>query len=183
MLTTDSDRLVEDLAFEHRRKPALRALLARGSPAIPAVRLGLQHESAEVRVACCQFLDHHMDEDAVPELIENLHHADPRVRSWAVHALACDRCKQGECRPGEDDVIPIAARMLMADDDQHVRQMAANMLGPSVHRSPEALRALEYARDRDPHPAVRKIARWFTPGGPIYQRLAPRPERKPRSEA
>jgi hypothetical protein len=52
--------------------------------------------------------------------------------------------------------------------------MAAGVLGPSVHRRPNVQRALEYARDHDPHPVVRKIAGWYTPGGPIYKRLAPK---------
>jgi hypothetical protein len=47
-----------------------------------------------------------------------------------------------------------------------------------VHRSPEVLRALEYARDHDAHPVVRNIARWYTPGGPRYERLMPKPPKK-----
>jgi HEAT repeat protein len=178
--SSDPDRLVEDLAREHREKPALRALMAVGPAATAALRRGLRHADANVRVGCCKVLDHHMDEEAVPELIANLEHADPQVRAWAIHALACDRCKEGVCRPGESDVIPIAAGMLLGDHNRHVRAMAAGMLGPSVHRSAEALRALEQARDGDPHPAVRKIARWYTPGGPLYRKLAPRPARRPR---
>ncbi len=46
---------------------------------------------------------------------------------------------------------------------------------------PEVFRALEYARDHDPHPVVRNIAKWYTPGGPRYERLAPKLERKQRS--
>jgi len=99
------------------------------------------------------------------------------VRAWAMHALACDRCKEGTCRPGEDEVLPIAAQMLIQDESRRVRQMAAGVLGPSVHRHPDVLRALEYARDHDPHPVVRKIAGWYTPGGPIYKRLTPKPLR------
>jgi hypothetical protein len=34
-------------------------------------------------------------------------------------------------------------------------------------------RALEEARDGDPHPVVREVAGWYLPGGPIYRRLAP----------
>jgi hypothetical protein len=46
-------------------------------------------------------LDHHMDEAALPDLIENLHHENEMVRAWAMHALACDRCKEGSCRPAK----------------------------------------------------------------------------------
>ena len=169
--------LVEDLAVKHRAKEALRRLMAAGSLATAAVREGLQHPKPAVRVGCCQVLDHFMDEAALPELIENLQHENETVRAWAMHALACDRCKEGTCRPGEDLVIPIAADMLIHDKSRRVRQMAAGLLGPSVHRHPDVLRALEYAREHDPHPVVRKIAGWYTPGGPIYKRLAPKPGR------
>ena len=173
----DYQCLVEDLAVTHRAKEALRRLMAAGSLATPAVRDGLHHPEPAVRVGYCQVLDHFMDEAALPELLENLQHENEAVRAWAMHALACDRCKEGTCRPGEDEVLPIAAEMLIHDESRRVRQMAAGLLGPSVHRRPDVLRALEYARDHDPHPVVRKIARWYTPGGPIYKRLIPKPSR------
>lgn len=179
--TRDCDALVGDLAVAHRAKAALRRLMAAGPTATPALRRGLRHPEPAVRVGCCKVLDHFLDEAALPELIENLGHESAEVRSWAMHALACDRCKEGACRPGEDDVIPIAVRMLLEDADRHVRQMAAGLLGPSVHRRSDVLRALEHARDHDPHPVVRKIARWYTPGGSRYRRLAPKPERVPRA--
>jgi hypothetical protein len=168
-------RLVRDLAIKHRAKHSLRCLMAAGSLATPALLEGLRHPEPAVRIGCCMVLDHHMDESALPELIENLHHENEMVRAWAMHALACDRCKEGACRPGEDQVLPIAAQMLIEDESRRVRQMAAGVLGPSVHRHPDVLRALEYARDHDPHPVVRKIAGWYTPGGPIYKRLTPKP--------
>jgi hypothetical protein len=170
-------RLVENLAVKHRAKESLRRLMAAGSLATPAVREGLHHPEPTVRIGCCQVLDHFMDEAALPDLLENLHHENETVRAWAMHALACDRCKEGTCRPGEDQVLPIAADMLIHDESRRVRQMAAGVLGPGVHRRPDVLRALEYARDHDPHPVVRKIAGWYTPGGPIYKRLTPKPSR------
>jgi len=177
IMIEDYPRLVEDLAVKHRAKQALRGLMAAGSLATPAVREGLHHPEPAVRIGCCQVLDHFMDEAALPELLDNLHHENETVRAWAMHALACDRCKEGTCRPGEDEVLPIAAEMLMHDESRRVRQMAAGVLGPSVHRRSDVLRALEYARDHDPHPVVRKIAGWYTPGGPIYKRLIPKPSR------
>jgi hypothetical protein len=123
-----------------------------------------------------------MDEAALPELKANLTHEDEGVRSWALHALACDRCKEGVCRPGEADVLPIAIRMLREDPSRYVRKQAAGMIGPAAHRSEEARRALEAARDADPDPLVRKVAGWCAPGGPIYRRLAPKPVRKTREQ-
>jgi hypothetical protein len=151
--------------------------MAAGAQATAALQAGLHHPSPEVRIGCCQVLDHFLNPAALPDLIANLDHENEMVRAWAMHALACDRCKEGACRPGEDEVLPIATRMLLEDQSHRVRQMAAGVLGPSVHRNQSVLRALEYARDHDPHPVVRKIARWYTPGGPIYKRLTPKPAR------
>lgn len=180
---SDHDRLVENLGVKHRRKEALRALMAAGSLATPALRRGLQHPDSTVRVGCCMVLDHYMDEAAVPELVDNLQHREGAVRAWALHALACDRCKEGACRPAEDEVVPIATRMLIEDRSRRVRQMAAGLLGHVVHRHPEVVSALERARDHDPHPVVRKVAGWYAPGGPIYRRLGPRPSKKRRRRA
>ena len=176
-------RWVDDLTVPHRFKHALKQLMAAGMLATPALRRGLRHPDPEVRIGCCIVLDHFMDEAAVPELIENLAHENPRVRSNALHALACDRCKEGACRPGEDDVVPIAIRMLLEDESRGVRKSAAGLLGPAVHRRPDVCQALERARDHDPDPLVRKVAGWYTPGGPIYRRLSPRPSRKSRPGA
>lgn len=159
------------LADSHRRSVAIGKLLRAGREATPAVRRGLQHDDPEVRIACCKILDHFMDEAALPELKANVNHPHPGVRSWAIHALACDRCKEGACRPGEDDVIPLVVRALRQDPDRHVRAQAAGMLGPSVLRSRVALGAIEQAHREDPHPAVRKVAGWWVPGGPRYQKL------------
>ena len=50
--------------------------------------------------------------------------------------------------------------------------MAASMLGLVAHRREEAARALEAARDGDPHPVVRQVAGWHAPDGRVYRRLA-----------
>lgn len=171
-------RWVEELGVAHRAQAALRGLMDAGPLATPIVRQGLQHPNPTVRVGCCKVLDHFLDESALPELIENLAHPDEEVRSWALHALACDKCKEGVCRPGEADVIPLAVQMLLTDESRRVRQMAAGLLGPSVHRRPDVLQALEQARQQDDHPVVRKIAGWFTPGGPRYEQLRPKPVRR-----
>ena len=165
------EETVAMLAKPHRRKAAMRKLMAAGRGGTDAVRAGLQHNDPEVRIACCKVLDHFMDEAALPELIANVDHAHPGVRAWAIHALACDRCKEGVCRPGEDDVIPMVVKALLHDDDRAVRQQAAGLLGPSVLRSDAARAAIEHAHRHDPHPAVRKVAGWWVPGGPRYRTL------------
>jgi hypothetical protein len=167
----DYGALVDSLATENWQH-ALAALMEAGSAATEAVRRGLVHDDTKVRIRCCMVLDHHLDEAALPELIANLDHPEGRVRAWALHALACDRCKEGECRPGEQDTIPIALRLLREDRSRKVRTMAAGLLGAVAPRMPEVAQALEYARDHDPHPVVRTVAGWYAPGGRNYQKFA-----------
>jgi HEAT repeat protein len=163
-----------DLGVKHRAKAALRELMRRGADTTDALRRGLNSPNPRVREGCCIVLDHHLDALAVPELVANLDHEDARVRRWAMHALACDRCKEGECRPGEDDSIPLAMRALFEDPEYHVRKEAAALLGPSAHSRPEVIDALRRAHAQDPHPLVRKVSGWHIPGGPIFERTAPR---------
>ena len=91
-----------------------------------------------------------------------------------MHALACDRCKEGTCRPSESDIVPLAMQLLTDDVDYQVRTAAVHALGPSVHtRDGVVPRVSERADTHDPHPLVRKVAGWFIPGGPIYTRTRP----------
>jgi HEAT repeat protein len=174
------DRLVRDLAVEHRARAAMRGLRAAGVAATPAVRRGLAHPDARVRVGCCDVLDHFLDRDAIPELVACLGDDEPSVRARALHALGCDRCKEGSCRPAEAEVVPLAIRFLEQDPDRYVRKEAAGMLGPAVHRRADVLDALVRARHADRDPLVRKVAGWYCPDGPIYARLRPRTRRRGR---
>ena len=164
----DYGALVDSLGVRHRAKESFRRLMLAGHSALPAMRKGLVHDNDDVRIACCRLLDHFMDVKALPRLIENLKHPSPNVRGAAMHALACDRCKEGACRPAEEKVLPIAIDMLLDDPHRRVRQMAADLLGPSVHRSPDVLGALVKANSSDTSPTVRKIAGWWIPGGVRY---------------
>jgi HEAT repeat protein len=174
------DRLVRDLAVEHRARAAMRGLRAAGAAATPAVRRGLAHPDARVRVGCCDVLDHFLDRDAIPELVACLGDDEPSVRARAFHALECDRCKEGSCRPAEAEVVPLAIRFLEQDPDRYVRKEAAGMLGPAVHRRADVLDALVRARHADRDPLVRTVAGWYCPDGPIYARLRPRTRRRGR---
>jgi hypothetical protein len=164
---------VENLAVKHRSKAALRNLMAAGSLAGPDVRQGLHHTNPSVIVGCCQVLDHFLYEEAIPDLIASLRHDDEQVRAWAMHALACDRCKQGVCRPSEDDSIPMALEMLRNDPSAIVRMQAVSLVFPAVHHWSDVAEILEYIRDNDPSPNVRKQAGLRAPGGSMYLRASP----------
>lgn len=174
------DSIVEDLTIPHRRRDAERRLMAVGMAATPALRRGLRHADPRVRSSCCRVLDHFLDDAALPELIENLTHPDDSVRTWALHALACDRCKEGTCRPGEDESLPIALEMLRNDPSDQVRLQALGLVATAVHRDPRVLAAIQQVHEHDPVRGVRKIAGWWIPGGPRYERTKPPPQRKPR---
>jgi HEAT repeat protein len=122
-----------------------------------------------VRAQCCNVLDHFLDEAALPELLTALDDANSHVRARALHALACDKCKEGACRPAETEVVPVALRLLAEDRDSEVRLSAVQALGPTVGRRPDVLDAIITAHASDPHPAVRKVAGWYAPGGAIYE--------------
>jgi hypothetical protein len=132
---------------------------------------GLRHPDPSVRIRWAKHLDHHFDPAALPALIENLTHPNARVRQWSLHALGCDQCKEGSCRPDEGQVVLLAIDRLLTDRSRYVRQAAAALLGPLVGRRPEVIVALEQSRDHDPHPVVRDIARRFTPGNRPFARV------------
>ena len=173
----DVERLVQLLADPHRRAGAYRELLDGGPAVLPAVRRGLGSPDPAVRRRCCRILDHLADGESFAELVAML--ADPAagVRIDALHALACDRCKAGGCRPAEADVLAPARRLLRQDPNKYVRAMACEVVGRWVHTSPSAEAALVAARDTDPEASVRKKAGWFAPGGAIYRKTAPRSRR------
>ena len=174
--------LVERLAVPHHARAALRDLLALQGRAMEAVQAGLRHPDAAVRYYCCRFLDHYFEPDGWDDLVGMLDDPAAGVRGAALHSLACDRCKEGEL-PERGKVLPDALRLLAVDPDPHVRAHAAGVVGQFVHESREALAAIEAAVAHDRSPAVRKKARWYAPGGPIFNRTRPKPARRPARDA
>jgi HEAT repeat protein len=161
----DYDRTVAELGIKRRADAAARELMSAGMDATPAVRRGLRHTDRRVRARCCGILDHFMDEDAIPALLKNLDDPDPKVRLMAMHALACDRCKEGACRPAETDVVEAAMRLLAEDPDRHVRTQAAHALGPAVHRRADAKETLVIAQETDP--PICSCGRWPVGTAPV----------------
>lgn len=169
-----AEQLVATLADPHRAVEALQRLIALGPDAVSAACEGLRNPNAHVRVNCCKVLDHVMDPESVAAVISALADPVPEVRYEALHALACDRCKSGECRPSASAVLPPAMALLAADPSPHVRAMACEVVGAWAHTRQEAAEALQASASTDPSPLVRKKASWYAPGGPIFQRKLPR---------
>jgi len=168
--SVDVDQWIAQLAIPHRAKRAFWKLVLHGAESLDAVRDGLRSNNGDVRMYCANVLDHIVDAESFGDLISLLDDDDARVRMRALHALACDRCKDNECRPDKLDVLPRAIDRLMNDPDRHVRAMAVEVVGRWVHDDVSAENALERARDSDAAPAVRKKAGWYAPGGTIYRK-------------
>lgn len=175
-MTVEDSVLIDALGSEPRRPDAFRALLRRGPAALAAIRQGLTHPEARVREQCCLLLDELLVPEATDDLIARLTDPDARVRVAALHALSCLRCKPDAdtCRPDRVRLLPRAVHLLHEDVDPQVRMRAAELVGLWVHEDEDAVAALIRARDHDPAPAVRKKAGWYTPGGPIHRRTAPK---------
>jgi HEAT repeat protein len=172
-----AEQLVAALGDPHRSSEALWRLIALGPEAAGPARDGLGHPDPRVRVNCCKVLDHVMGQDDLAAVIGSLADPEPEVRWNALHALACDRCKSGECRPSAAAVLPPALALLTADPSPRVRAGACEVVGAWAHSRPEAAQALQASAGADPSPAVRKKASWYAPGGPIFRRTRPRTPR------
>lgn len=177
-MADDYPSWVELLADPLRAKRAYWHLVLSGSDALEPAKAGLAHENPEVRRLCARILDHLADEDSFGRLAGMLADPDPEVRAAALHALACDRCKQASCRPDKTMVLGPALVLLAADPDKYVRAMAVEVVGGFVHTDSEAAAALVRAHESDPEPSVRKKAGWYAPGGTIYRKTQPRALRR-----
>jgi HEAT repeat protein len=177
-LAMETAELINQLAIPHHAKSAYRKLFDMGFDVVPAAQEGLRHESASVRYYCCSLLDHFLLPEALEDLISKVRDPDAKVRTMALHTLACDRCKEGDCHPAEADVLPEALRILKDDDDAHVRAMAIEVIGQYVHTNKRAEQALIEAKKEDSSPTVRKKAGWYAPGGTIYKRTLPHHSKK-----
>jgi len=74
------------------------------------------------------------------------------------------------CLPTDGPLLKKAMELLNSDPDAHVRAMAIEAVGRSVHADPRAEAAILRTMSADPSPAVRKKARWYAPGGKIHER-------------
>ena len=77
----------------------------------------------------------------------------------ALHTLACDACKDTECRPGEELFVPRALEFLHRHPNPDVRAAAIDALGKAALRRPDIVAALVAAGERDPDPGLRNMAR------------------------
>ena len=149
---------VSQLGVASCRQRAKHYLLASGSAALPALRRGLHHPNVTVRQQCVRIFDQLVDEESLPELVLSLDDPDPGVQARALHALACDQCKQNACRPAEDAWVPRALGFL-GDRNPDLRAAAIDALGKVASRRPEVRAALERTAETDKDKGLRGMAR------------------------
>jgi HEAT repeat protein len=154
----DFDGWVALLGRRQLRQRARRHLMAVGGPALPALRRGLRSPIATVRAGCASILDHLVDDESVPALVAALDDPDGAVLARALHALACDRCKQGACRPSDDLFVPKALELVRSHPDPDVRASAIDALAKAAERNPDVAVALTDAAAGEHHPGLRHLA-------------------------
>lgn len=154
----DLDGWVAQLSKPSRRQQAKVHLRAAGQPAVPAVRRGLHNPDPMVRRLCASILDHLADELAFVDLVAALDDEDPDVLKRALHALACDRCKENGCRPGEELFVPRALELLH-HPNADIRASAIDTLGKVAARRPDVAIALAEVARRDRDSGLRGMAR------------------------
>jgi HEAT repeat protein len=154
----DFDGWVAQLGHASCRPRAKQHLLVSGAVAIPALRRGVHHDNAIVRRQCLNLLDHLVDDDSLAVLIAAIDDADAMVAGRALHALACDRCKQGACRPGEDTWVP-RAMALLGHSNPDLRAAAIDALGKVADHRPDVAAALAVVSQTDRDRGLRGMAR------------------------
>jgi HEAT repeat protein len=153
----DYDGWVALLGRRQQRQRARRHLMSIGPPALPALRRGLLSDEPAVRRSCASILDHLVDDESVPALVAALDDPDSGVLARALHALACDLCKEGACRPSDDLFVPRALDLVRHHPDPDVRASAIDALGKAAERNPTVATALRAAAAGERHAGLRHL--------------------------
>lgn len=149
----DARELVAQLA-EPRPDLTFLRLKELGLPAREAVVEGLKHGHWQVRRWCAIWLDHYADTESLHALIPLLNDPKSAVRMFAVHSLACDRCKTGE---NPIDVVPLMMERIANDESIRVRRHAVMMLAYQ-HAHPDLESYFQQLLDTETDPKLHKHA-------------------------
>jgi HEAT repeat protein len=151
--------LVSSLGNPSSRTAATEALLAAGSEGRAALRAGLAHADPVVRRFAARALDHVALEDETVEALVARVRAEtiPKVRSAAVHVLACEGCKPKACSLSVD-VVGVLIDVLLNDPSAEVRRQTLEALGAAPPQ--ERVMAALHAALADKAKKVRMKAGW-----------------------
>jgi RNA polymerase sigma factor (sigma-70 family) len=119
------DQLVAEFANGKNRMPAFLALCALGKQVLPAVRQGFEDPDWNVRRWCAVVADNFADAETLRALIPLLNDPKSPVRVFAVHALACEQCKDGT---NPINAVPMLLERIFTDDSIKLRRQAVAML-------------------------------------------------------
>jgi HEAT repeats len=155
--TLEAGTVVLEWAGRLLGKRDLELLRDRGeTPPPKAILSALLHPNPRVRYECLGLLDHLADDDCAAAMIAATSDPVPRVRRMALHALGCGGCKSSAlCADLNAVFLPIAEH----DPVWRVRREAVLSVAqqPATATSQAVLSRLAAT---DPHPEVRKQARW-----------------------
>lgn len=129
---------------------------AAGYAAVDDVIDGLEHPDWRVRRWCAAFLDHWGDERAVPALLARVDDSRAGVRRLALHAVACQSCKE---RPLPLDIVGVLSEAALHDPSIRVRRVATHQLSCQEGHTEQATRVLEVLR-HDHDTKLSGIAEW-----------------------
>jgi len=90
---------------------------------VDVLRQGAEQPSARVRAECAHALDWLGDSGCLPTLLRLADDPVPRVRWFALHALACDDCKLEPLSAGPA-VVPLLRAKAASDPNARVRRQA-----------------------------------------------------------
>ena len=108
----------------------------------------LAHPSPKVRRDALGVLDHAANDASTATFRAALEDPVPRVRRFALHGLACERCRIGEV--GVVDVVTDVLRLLRGDPSPRVRHAAIDVLVRFMDRDGRIVDVLvEVAADDD----------------------------------
>ena len=144
-------RLADDTL---RRDLVYQELVAYGPAALEAVRAGLRHANWHVRRWCAIWFDHFATPEAMHDLIPLLRDPKSKVRLFAVHSIACDRCKTGE---NPLDAVPLLIERIRYDESIRVRRHATMMLGYQ-HAHPDLIGFFQALLDSETDAKLHKHA-------------------------
>ena len=128
-----SEELVSEFTNSENRMKVFFALYARGEEVLPVIRKGFQNADWQVRRWCALFADKFADSETLHALVPLLDDPKSQVRLWAVHALACETCKDGS---NPIDAVPLLLDRIKMDKSLKVRRQAVAML--AHHRAPDS---------------------------------------------
>jgi hypothetical protein len=134
-------------ARHSKLSPELLRLIQRGAR---------EHPDARVRRECLGVLDHHANDESEEVFRAALFDPVPRVRVFALHGLACERCRVGDLCVS--DVVTDLTHVLDGDPNAKVRHGAVLVIAGLATRDARVVDVLAQVAREDVDPLVRRVA-------------------------